>query len=82
MVTDVYAAGEEPRPGISGKLVVDAVLDAHPRTRVAWLPHRADLLAFLPRELQAGDLCLTLGAGDLTTLPDELAARLATSPGS
>ena len=82
VVTDVYAAGEEPRPGISGKLVVDAVLDAHPRTRVAWLPHRADLLAFLPRELQAGDLCLTLGAGDLTTLPDELAARLATSPGS
>jgi UDP-N-acetylmuramate--alanine ligase len=71
-VTDVYAAGETPRPGISGKLVVQTVLDAHPWARVAYLPHRADIVAFLRSELQPGDLCLTLGAGDLTSLPDEL----------
>jgi UDP-N-acetylmuramate--alanine ligase len=71
-VTDVYPAGEPPRPGVSGKLIVDAVLEATPFRRVAWLPDRAGLLTFLRRELRAGDLCLTLGAGDLTTLADDL----------
>jgi UDP-N-acetylmuramate--alanine ligase len=71
-VTDVYASGETPRPGISGKLIVQRVLDDHPWARVAYLPHRADVLTFLRAELRPGDLCLTLGAGDLTSLPDEL----------
>jgi UDP-N-acetylmuramate--alanine ligase len=71
-VTDIYPAGEPPRPGVTGKLVVEAVLDATPHRRVAWLPTRGGLVAFLRRELRPGDLCLTLGAGDLTTLPDEL----------
>lgn len=75
-VTDIYAAGQEPIPGVTGKLVLDAVLDARPWRRVAWLPTRADLLTYLTAELRPGDLCLTLGAGDLTTLPDELIARL------
>ncbi len=75
-VTDVYAAGQEAMPGVSGKLIVDAVLDASPGRRVAWLPRRSDVLAWLAAELRPGDLCLTLGAGDLTTVPDEvLAAR-------
>jgi UDP-N-acetylmuramate--alanine ligase len=69
-VTDVYPSGEAPRPGVSGKLVVNAVLDAHPWARVAYLPHRADVERFLVGELRPGDLCLTLGAGDLTAVPD------------
>jgi UDP-N-acetylmuramate--alanine ligase len=73
-VTEIYAAGETPRPGVSGRLVADAVRDAHPDARVVWLPERAALAAFLRAELRPGDLCLTLGAGDLTTLPDELLA--------
>ena len=73
-ITDIYAAGETPRPGVTGKLIVDAVLDAHPEQRVAYLPRREDLLAYLRRILQPGDLCLTLGAGDVTTVPDELHA--------
>jgi UDP-N-acetylmuramate--alanine ligase len=71
-VTDVYAAGETPRPGVSGMLVVQAVLDAHPWARVAYLPRRADIVTFLRGELRPGDLCLTLGAGDLTSMPDEV----------
>jgi UDP-N-acetylmuramate--alanine ligase len=74
-VTDIYAAGEEPRPGVTGKLIVDAVLDAHPDQRVAYLPRRADLLAYLRRTLRPGDLCLTLGAGDVTNVPDEVYAE-------
>jgi UDP-N-acetylmuramate--alanine ligase len=75
-VTDVYPSGERPRPGITGKLVVNAVLDAHPWHRVAYVPRRGDVLAYLLAELRPGDLCLTLGAGDLTSLPDEVHAAL------
>ena len=72
IITDVYAAGEAPRPGVTGKLVVDAVLDAHPRAHVAWLPTLDDVVAYLGTHLRPGDLCLTLGAGDLTSVPDRL----------
>lgn len=77
VVTDVYDAGEVPRPGVTGKLVVQAVLDAHPDTAVAYVPDRQDWAPYLERVLRPGDLCLTLGAGDLTLLPDELLRRAA-----
>ncbi len=69
VVTDIYSSGETPRPGVTGMLVADAVLDAHPFGRVVYLPRRDDLVAFVPRLLRDGDLCITLGAGDLTSLP-------------
>ncbi|MCU1462179.1 MAG: murC [Acidimicrobiales bacterium] len=72
VVTDVYGAGEQPRPGVTGKLVVQAVLDAHPARPVAYLPRRPDLIAYLRARLAPGDVCLTMGAGDLTSLPTEL----------
>ncbi len=75
-LTDVYAAGETPRPGVSGKLLVDSVLDVEPYKRVGWFPHRQDLSRYLVNELRPGDICLTLNAGDLTTLPEELMAEL------
>ncbi|MGI8810648.1 MAG: UDP-N-acetylmuramate--L-alanine ligase [Acidimicrobiales bacterium] len=74
VVTEIYSAGEPPRAGVSGRLVADAVRDGHPSAHVHWIPERADVVAFLRAELRPGDLCLTLGAGDLTTLPDELLA--------
>jgi UDP-N-acetylmuramate--alanine ligase len=77
VVTDVYAAGEPPRPGVTGKLVADAVLDAHPRQPVAWMPTLDDVTAYLTTILRPGDLCITLGAGDLTSVPDRVVARLA-----
>jgi UDP-N-acetylmuramate--alanine ligase len=61
---------------VTGKLVVDAVLEAHPWAHVAYLPQRAGVVAWLRQHLRPGDLCLTLGAGDLTTLPDEMIATL------
>ncbi len=76
-VTDVYAAGERPRPGVTGKLVVDAVLEAHPWASVAWMPTLDEVTAWLRRRLRPGDLCLTLGAGDLTTVPDRLVSPAA-----
>jgi UDP-N-acetylmuramate--alanine ligase len=77
ILTDVYPAGEAPRPGVNGRILLTAVLDAHPRTRVAYLPGLDDVVRYLTTELRPGDLCLTLGAGDLTTVPERVAAALA-----
>ncbi|MGV3759700.1 MAG: UDP-N-acetylmuramate--L-alanine ligase, partial [Actinomycetota bacterium] len=76
VVTDIYPAGEAPRPGVTGKLVVDAVLEAHPWAEVAWMPGLDDAAAYLAATLRPGDLCLTLGAGDLTEVPDRVMALL------
>ena len=75
VLTDVYAAGEQPRPGVSGRLLLQAVLDAHPEQEIVYLPRRVDLVAHVPPLARPGDLVLTLGAGDLTTLPDDWLAR-------
>jgi UDP-N-acetylmuramate--alanine ligase len=72
VVSDVYAAGEAAVPGISGALIAGAVRAAHPEQEVRYVPSRSDLIAELDAELRPGDLCLTLGAGDLTSLPDQL----------
>jgi len=76
VITDIYSAGETPRPGVSGKLVADAVLAAHPRSDVTYLAQLGDVTDLLVSRLQAGDLCLTLGAGDLTNVPDAVLERL------
>jgi UDP-N-acetylmuramate--alanine ligase len=70
LVTDVYPAGEPPRPAVTGRLIADAVGDAHPDLDVRYTPTLDDAATELRRILQPGDLCLTLGAGDLTTLPN------------
>jgi UDP-N-acetylmuramate--alanine ligase len=70
VLTDVYPAGETPIPGVSGKVILRAVLDRHPALPVAYLPRHADLVGVPARYARAGDLVLTLGAGDLTTMPD------------
>jgi UDP-N-acetylmuramate--alanine ligase len=77
VITDIYPSGEAPRPGVTGKLVVNAVLDAHPWQRVAWIPRRTDLVEFLANELRAGDVCISMGCGDVASLPSEVLARLA-----
>ena len=74
VVTDVYPAGESPRAGVSGKLIVNAVLDAHPTKRVAYFPRRDALVPYLRRTLRPGDVCLILSAGDLTTIVHDLLA--------
>jgi UDP-N-acetylmuramate--alanine ligase len=70
VVTDVYPAGEAPIPGVTGRIVADAVRAAHPELDVRYVAGRAELGA-VPTELAApGDVVLTLGAGDLSALPD------------
>lgn len=76
VVTDVYGSREQPEPGVSGRLVADAAR-ARTGANVRYVAHKGDVVAEVVEELVAGDLVLTLGAGDITLLPDELARALA-----
>ena len=76
VLLDVYGAGEPPIPGVTGKLVVDALTEAAPGKRVVYLPHRSDVVPFLASEVRRGDLVLTLGAGDITMVGDATLERL------
>ena len=79
VLTGIYASGESPKPGVTTKIVLDAVLEAHPWASVAWLPRLDDVVKWLAERLRPGDLCLTLGAGDLTSVPDTVIERLEAS---
>lgn len=72
-ITGIYAAGETPLPGVSGELIYRAALRGGAR-KVSYLPRREDLLAVLADHLRSGDLVLTLGAGDIWSMGDELLA--------
>jgi UDP-N-acetylmuramate--alanine ligase len=76
VVTDVYGAREDPQPGITGKIVVDGVLDAEPRRAVAYLPKRGDIVPYVAERALPGDLVLTIGAGDVTMLCEDILASL------
>ena len=72
VLTDIYASGTVPIPGVTGKLIVNAVTEADPARRVVWLPRREDLVSFLAGELRDGDVCISMGCGDIATLPSEV----------
>ncbi len=76
VLTDVFPAGETPIPGVTGRVVLNAVLDTHPALPVAYLPRRADLATVPARLARRGDVVLTLGAGDLTTMPEVWLGRI------
>lgn len=71
-VTDVYAAGEDPLPGVTGRTLVDSVLDLRPWAEVAWVPTLDDAATWAKAALRPGDLCLTVGAGDIASLGPRL----------
>ena len=72
VVTEIYPSGEAPIPGVTGRWVVDAVAEAHPDADIEWIPERSELISFLADELRDGDVCVSMGCGDIERLPSEL----------
>jgi UDP-N-acetylmuramate--alanine ligase len=62
-VTDVYPAREAPVPGVTGKLVVDALSDCG--VLAGWTPSVEAGIARLRSRTRPGDVLLVLGAGDV-----------------
>ncbi|MCU7822433.1 UDP-N-acetylmuramate--L-alanine ligase [Kitasatospora sp. DSM 101779] len=81
VVLDIYPAREDPIPGVTSALIVDAArragADVAAEHEFAAAPERLAALA------KPGDLVLTMGAGDVTNLGPEILARLAdVAPGA
>ncbi|GLW90910.1 UDP-N-acetylmuramate--L-alanine ligase [Actinokineospora globicatena] len=74
VVLDVFGAREEPKPGVSGALVADAV--PLPAERVHYEPSFDRVPALVAGLVKNGDLVLTMGAGDVTMLGPEVLAEL------
>ncbi|MGH3459605.1 UDP-N-acetylmuramate--L-alanine ligase [Aeromicrobium sp.] len=72
VVADLYLAREDPDPAVTSRLVVDAV-DGPKATTGGPVK---DLAEVLVTELRPGDLLLTLGAGDITTVGPRVLAAL------
>jgi UDP-N-acetylmuramate--alanine ligase len=73
VVLDIYAAREDPEPGVTGQLVSDAV----PGGSAVFAPDRAAVPAIAAGLAKPGDLVLTMGAGDVTALGPLIVAALA-----
>ena len=74
LVTEVYASRESPIAGVSGELVASAARASGHRS-VTFCRDRAAIRAELERDVREGDLVLTLGAGDIYRLAEQLAAE-------
>ncbi|MFO0705688.1 MAG: UDP-N-acetylmuramate--L-alanine ligase [Nitrospira sp.] len=75
-VTEIYAAGEQPISGVSGAKLAEAIRAAgHPS--VTFVERKAELVTQVQPQLKAGDLVITLGAGDIWKAGPELLAALA-----
>src|SRR5215208_7636411 len=70
IVTEIYPAREQPIAGVSGRQVADAAGRAG--ADASFEPVRADVGRTVYRALKAGDVVLTLGAGDITRVAPEL----------
>jgi UDP-N-acetylmuramate--alanine ligase len=77
IVTDIFPAREEPEPGVTGKLIVDAYLAERPGGPVSYLPRLHDVVRYLAPRVRPGDLVLTMGAGDVFRAGEQLLAALA-----
>jgi UDP-N-acetylmuramate--alanine ligase len=76
VLTDIYAAGEDPVEGVTLEALGDQVRQATARP-VDLVPRLGDVAPALARIAQAGDVVITLGAGSIATVPEQIVTLLA-----
>jgi UDP-N-acetylmuramate--alanine ligase len=75
VVMDIYAAGEKPIPGISGQALYEGI-KKYGHKDVTFIPEREKVVDHLLGALRKGDLVITLGAGDVWKIGEEVVERL------
>ena len=74
-ITDIYPAREKPIEGITGKLIVDTAEQKGIRN-INYVPQKENLCAEIRNILQPNDVVITLGAGDIWQVADELIEQM------
>ena len=72
VITDVYASGTQKIDGVTGELVVNAIRSVNQDVDVVWAPSRADTVAAVESWITPGDICISMGCGDIESFPDDL----------
>ena len=72
VITDVYGAGEQPLPGITGKLLLNNLIDGGFKNRIVYIPRLQDICKYLELNMRENDIVLLMGAGDITRVTEEL----------
>jgi len=75
IMTPIYPAGEEPIPGVTAELVAGAALQSGHRDLI-YMPDREEIVDHLVGTLKEGDLVITLGAGDVWKIGEEVLRRM------
>lgn len=75
ILTDIYSAGEEPIDGVDGELIVKEVKKHNGRDAI-YIQDWRKIADYLQAHTQAGDLVMTMGAGNIYEVGEELARRL------
>jgi UDP-N-acetylmuramate--alanine ligase len=69
VVLDIYAAREDPEPGVTGVLVADSFAD---QGQVNYVPNWDDAPAVAASLAEAGDFIITMGCGDVYRMVPQL----------
>ena len=77
VITEIFASGTHPDPRRHRQARRQRRARRPPGDALAWLPRRGDLIDYLARELRDGDVCISMGCGDIASLPDEVLQRRA-----
>lgn len=75
ILTDIYAASETPIPGITSEALAEGVRKALGK-EVTYISRLAKAEEYLEAKAEAGDLILTVGAGDVFKVGEELVREL------
>jgi UDP-N-acetylmuramate--alanine ligase len=75
VVTSIYAAGEAPIEGVTGEMVARAAVASGHRD-VKYIPEMSDVVEHLEKTVRDGDVVITLGAGSIYGVGEELLERL------
>jgi UDP-N-acetylmuramate--alanine ligase len=75
VLTDIYAAGEDPINGVTSKTLYQAI-KRKGHMEVEFIPNKDQIVEQLASKLNPGDIVLTLGAGDIYKVGESLAETL------
>ncbi|WP_341749300.1 MULTISPECIES: UDP-N-acetylmuramate--L-alanine ligase [unclassified Candidatus Tisiphia] len=71
-ITDIYAAGEQPIDGITGRILVDKIKDTKSHSMVSFIENHQDIAGLIAKEAMPNDIIIMMGAGSISAWANNL----------